>query len=52
MSNDVELDGTDREILELLRVDARRTVSDIAAAGQLVGAGGKAPDRTLGIAAA
>lgn len=26
----IELDGTDHEILELLRLDARRTISDIA----------------------
>jgi DNA-binding Lrp family transcriptional regulator len=27
---EVELDGTDREILELLQLDARRTVADVA----------------------
>jgi DNA-binding Lrp family transcriptional regulator len=30
MSGEIELDGTDREILGLLRLDARRTVADIA----------------------
>jgi Lrp/AsnC family leucine-responsive transcriptional regulator len=30
MTNEIELDGTDHEILALLRRDARRTIADIA----------------------
>jgi Lrp/AsnC family leucine-responsive transcriptional regulator len=30
MRGEIEIDGTDREILELLREDARRTLADIA----------------------
>jgi Lrp/AsnC family transcriptional regulator, leucine-responsive regulatory protein len=30
VSTETDLDGTDREILELLRADARRTIADIA----------------------